>query len=127
LIPPEAAAFKDSNVRRIGFLILIAAALAFHAPQSAAQNQARINITLEQQHVIRELLKDLRIEPSKLPAQPAVGDELPPDVNPQSMPSEIGLKVPQIKAHRLLLTADAIVIVDPKDNRVAEVIDLKAH
>ena len=38
---------------------------------------------------------------------------------------EIGLKVPQIKAHRFMYTADRILIVDPKDNKVAEVIELK--
>jgi hypothetical protein len=41
------------------------------------------------------------------------------------MPREIGEKVPQIKTHRILLTADAILIVEPKTNRVAEVIDLQ--
>ena len=42
------------------------------------------------------------------------------------MPTEIGQKVPQVKAHRFFLTAQQIVIVDPKDNKVAEMIKLEA-
>jgi len=41
------------------------------------------------------------------------------------MPSDIGRKVPQIRAHRFMYTAESILIVDPKDNKVAEVIELK--
>jgi hypothetical protein len=40
------------------------------------------------------------------------------------MPSDVGQKVPQVKAHRFFLTAQQIVIVDPKDNKVADVIKL---
>jgi len=41
------------------------------------------------------------------------------------VPEEVGRKVPQIKTHRFVYTADRILIVDPKDNRVADVIELK--
>ena len=41
------------------------------------------------------------------------------------MPSDVGRKVPQVKAHRFLYTAERILIVDPKDNRVAEVVELE--
>ena len=41
------------------------------------------------------------------------------------MPDEVSRKVPQIKTHRFVYTADRILIVDPKDNRVAEVVELK--
>lgn len=111
-------------MRQFLFMI-VAAALTFCVPQLAAQEQGHVNLTLEQRHVIKELLKDFKIEPSKLAAEPAVGNELPQDANPQPMPREIGQKVPQIKTHRVLLTAEAIVIVNPKDNRIAEVIELQ--
>jgi hypothetical protein len=39
------------------------------------------------------------------------------------MPSDVARKVPQVRAHNYFLTAQQIVIVDPKDNRVAEVIE----
>ena len=96
------------------------------APQPAAPT-ARINLTLEQRHIIKELIKDLKVEPTKTSVQPAVGEALPADVTPQPMPDDVGRKVPQIKTHRFLITADQIVIVDPKDNKVAELIELKAN
>jgi len=36
----------------------------------------------------------------------------------------VAQKVPQVKSHRFFLTAQQIVIVDPKDNKVADVIKL---
>jgi hypothetical protein len=115
---------------RIAAVALLSVAPAAHAQTPQQQElapTARVNLTLEQRHIIKELIKDLKIEPTKTSVQPAVGDALPQDVSLRPMPSEIGQKVPQIKAHRFLVTADQIVIVDPKDNKVAELIDLKAN
>jgi uncharacterized protein DUF1236 len=80
---------------------------------------------LEQRHVIKELIKDMKIEPAESTAR-SVGDNLPQDAALRPVPGDISRKVPQIKTHRFLYTADRILIVDPKDNRVAEVIELKA-
>jgi hypothetical protein len=85
----------------------------------------RLNLTLEQRHVIKELIKDMKITPAATPPHSEVGEAVPQDANLQPMPGEIARKVPQIKAHRFMYTADSILIVDPKDNKVAEVIDLK--
>jgi hypothetical protein len=114
---------------------LMSIGIALH-PQSFAQEKVapaqdeiaptpRLNLTLEQRHVIRELIKDLKIEPAATSVGSAVGDTVSPDANLQPMPSEIGQRVPQIKAHRLMYTAERILIIDPKDNKVAEVIELK--
>ena len=40
------------------------------------------------------------------------------------MPTLVGQKVPQVKTHRFFVTGQQIVIVDPKDNKVADVINL---
>jgi hypothetical protein len=111
-------------VKRYWHLILLAAAMAFAVPQYASA-QDRVKLTLEQEHVIKELLKDAKIDTTQLPAQPQVGGELPSGVNPQPMPRDIGQKVPQVRSHRLLVTTEAIIIVDPKDNKVADVIELQ--
>ena len=96
-------------------------------PQQEVAPTPSIKLTLEQRHVIRELIKDLKVEPSKTATRPAVGDALPKDVALQPMPPDVGRKVPQVKAHRFLVTVDEIVIVDPKDNKVAELIELRAN
>ena len=96
--------------------------------QSRAQGEVvtpRLNLTLEQRHVIKEWIKDMKLEPAAAPARFEVGEAVPQDAKLQAMPAEVGRKVPQIKAHQFLYTADSILIVDPKDHKVAEVIDLK--
>jgi len=42
----------------------------------------------------------------------------------QPMPADIAQKVPQVKSHTFFVTDEQIVIVDPKDNKVADVIKL---
>jgi hypothetical protein len=87
---------------------------------------AKLNLSLEQRFTIREIIKDKKAEGAAVDARAAVGDPVPQGVTTQAMPSDVAQKVPQVKAHRYFLTAQEIVIVDPKDNRVAEVIKLTA-
>jgi hypothetical protein len=112
---------------RIALAAMLSAASGAHAQApTPLEPAARINLTLEQRHMIKELIKDLKIEPTQTAVRPSLGEALPQDVALHPVPTEIGQRVPQIKAHKFLLTADQIVIVDAKDNKVAEVIELKA-
>ena len=94
-----------------------------NAPQQQlAPTTPKLNLTLEQRYTIREIIKDKKTDAAPADVQAAIGDQIPQGVTPQPMPSEVAQKVPQVKAHRYFLTAQQIVIVDPKDNKVAEVI-----
>jgi Protein of unknown function (DUF1236) len=86
---------------------------------------SRLNLTMEQRHTIREQIKDMKIEPTKTSAHFSKGDAVPPNVALRPIPVELGQKVPQIRTHSFVLADDQIAIVDPKDNKVAEVIELK--
>jgi len=86
---------------------------------------AKLNLTLEQRHTIRELVKDMKVDAAEVKAE--VGDQIPQGITPHPMPNEVAQKVPQVKSHRFILTAEQIVIVDPKDNKVADVIKLAAE
>jgi Na+-transporting NADH:ubiquinone oxidoreductase subunit NqrC len=102
---------------------LVATAAWAQAPiQQETAASSRLNLTLEQEHVIKEWIKDLKIEPSADAAK-SVGDVVAAEA-PRPMPADVGQKVPQVKAHRFVYTAERILIVDPKDNKVAEVIEL---
>jgi hypothetical protein len=83
---------------------------------------SKLNLTLEQRHTIKEFVKDMKADAADV--QAAIGEPIPPGINPRPMPSDVGQKVPQVKSHRFFLTAQQIVIVDPKDNKVADVIKL---
>ena len=105
-----------------------AAAPAQVAPQQPGDvlaPAAKLNLTLEQRHTIRELVKDMKVDAAEVKAE--VGDQIPQDITPHPMPNEVAQKVPQVKSHRFILTAEQIVIVDPKDNKVADVIKLAAE
>jgi hypothetical protein len=116
------------SVLTVFIAAVISIGMAAH-PQSRAEDAiatpGKLNLTLEQKHVIRELIKDQKVDPAAAPGEAAVGDTVSQDANLRPMPSEVGLKVPQIKAHKFMYTAERILIVDPKDNKVAEVIELK--
>jgi Protein of unknown function (DUF1236) len=100
----------------------VQAQIAPQQPQDVLAPTSKLNLTLEQRHTIREFVKDMKADPTDVKAE--VGEPIPQGVTPQPMPSEVGQKVPQVKSHRFFLTAQQIVIVDPKDNKVADVIKL---
>jgi hypothetical protein len=87
---------------------------------------SRLNLTLEQRHVIREIIKDMKTDAAPRDVQATVGEPIPQGVSPRPMPADVAQKVPQVKTHRFFVTAQQIVIVDPKDNKVTDVIKLGA-
>jgi hypothetical protein len=91
-------------------------------PQDVLAPAPKLNLTLEQRHTIKEFAKDMKADAADVAAE--VGEPIPQGITPRPMPSEVGQKVPQVKSHRFFLTAQQIVIVDPKDNKVADVIKL---
>jgi hypothetical protein len=93
-------------------------------PQQELAPTAKLNLSLEQRHTIREFIKDLKGEATTRDVEAAVGEAIPQDIDPRPMPTVVGQKVPQVKTHRFFVTGQQIVIVDPKDNKVAEVIKL---
>jgi hypothetical protein len=114
------------------FAITAGAALLCLAPASAQTPQQQpgapaaatrtVNLTLEQRHTIRELLRDVKVTPQDEP-KVAAGDEVPAKVELQPIPTLIGQKVPSIRSHRFYMTQQQIVIVDPQDKKVVEVIE----
>ena len=82
---------------------------------------SRLNLSLEQAHVVKELVKDLKIEPGNNSVLWA-GERLPDNVTMIPMPDEIGRRISQIKSHLLSVGTKQIWIVDPKDHTVVETI-----
>jgi hypothetical protein len=105
----------------IGAMLLCAPGYA-QAPKAPAATRT-VNLTLEQRHVIRELVKELKVESAKDDLKVAAGDEIPGKLALQPVPPLIGQKVPSIKSHRLYVTQSQILIVDPQDQKVVDVIE----
>jgi hypothetical protein len=82
-----------------------------------------VNLTAEQRHVIKEVVKDLNVKPAPAEAPAAIGDAVPQSVSLQPIPADIAQKVPQVKSHKFYVKGQQVVLVDPKDNTVADVIE----
>ena len=88
---------------------------------------SRINLTMEQHHVIKEIIKEMKIDQTSTDFAATVGEPVPPQITLHTMPSSISQKVPQIQAHRFFVTARQVVIVNANDSTVAEVIELSPN
>jgi hypothetical protein len=112
-------------------LMTTAACLALGAPiaRSQAPTEAplppvvNVNLNLEQRHTIKEFVKDLQLPKVADKFELTIGTMVPGSVALAPMPGAIAAKVPQVKSHRLFVTADRIVLVNPNDLRIAEVIE----
>jgi hypothetical protein len=83
-----------------------------------------VNLTMEQKHVIKEIiLKDLKVQPQTASIPTAVGETIPSGIPLQPMPVEVAAKIPQVKSHSFVVKDDKVVIVDPKDNKVAALVE----
>jgi hypothetical protein len=111
---------------------LAAAAL----PAAAAHGQSRpavikphetVHLTMEQKHIVKEIIiKDFKVTPPEDHAAQVpttLGDTVPSGIPLQPMPVEVSAKVPQLKAHSFLVKDDKVVVVDPKNNKVAALIE----
>src|SRR6188768_2679365 len=81
---------------------------------------SKINLTVEQRHVIKEIVKDMPVAKAPADAPVTTGSAAPADAVLRSFPVEITEKVPQIKSHKFFVKGDQIVVVSPDSNNVVE-------
>ncbi len=126
-------------MKRAFSAILVAFALMFlpailPIPESVAQaptapapvpevRTSKINLTVEQRHVIKEIVKDMPVAKAPADAPVTTGSAAPADAVLRSFPVEITEKVPQIKSHKFFVKGDQIVVVSPDSNNVVEIIE----
>jgi Protein of unknown function (DUF1236) len=88
----------------------------------AVPAQPKINLSLEQRHTIKELIKDLDV-PSAKNVEIDVGATVPATVKLSPMPVVVAEKVPQVKSHLFFVEDGRVVIVDPKKNTIVDAIE----
>jgi hypothetical protein len=82
-----------------------------------------VNLNEEDRHTIREIvLKDRKVQKAPESSKVAIGETVPQGVNLQPMPDDVTRKVPQLKNNTFFVKGDEVVIVEPKDNTVAEIV-----
>jgi hypothetical protein len=82
-----------------------------------------VNLNEEDRHTIREIvLKDRKVQKAPENTKVAIGEAVPKGVNLQPMPDDVTRKVPQLKNNTYFVMGEEVVIVEPKDNTVAEIV-----
>jgi hypothetical protein len=82
-----------------------------------------VNLNEEDRHTIREIvLKDKKVQKTPENTKVAIGEVVPQGVNLQPVPDDVTRKVPQLKNNTFFVMGEEVVIVEPKDNTVAEIV-----
>jgi Protein of unknown function (DUF1236) len=82
-----------------------------------------VNLNEEDRHTIREIvLKDRKVQKAPDSTKVAIGETVPQGVNLQPIPDDVTRKVPQLKNNTFFVMGEEVVIVEPKDNTVAEIV-----
>jgi hypothetical protein len=83
-----------------------------------------VNLTMEQKHIIKELIvKEMKVQPPTASVPTGIGETIPPGIPLQPMPVEVSSKIPQLKTHSFIVKDDKVIIVDPKDNKIAALVE----
>lgn len=113
--------------------MMLAAALCLAVAGASAQVPAdraappvlatpKITLSLEQRDTIRELVKEVDVANAAPETPMAIGDTVPKEVPLHPMPVRVGEKVSKVKNHLFFRKGTEFAIVDPKDNKIVDVI-----
>jgi hypothetical protein len=65
---------------------------------------------------------ELKIEESSPELHVAIGDTVSKSVSLHPMPADVTAKISQVKSHLFFMMGGQVVIVDPKNNEIVDVI-----
>jgi hypothetical protein len=82
-----------------------------------------VNLNEEDRHTIREIvLKDKKVQKAPDSTKVAIGETVPQGVHLQPVPDDVTRKIPQLKNNTYFVMGEEVVIVEPKDNTVADIV-----
>jgi hypothetical protein len=92
--------------------------------QQEAPPAPKINLSMEQRHVIKEIvLKEMKPKRATADVTAGIGDPVPAGVDVLPFPAEISAKIPQVRSHGFFVTDDHVIVVNTKDNKIEDVIE----
>lgn len=80
-----------------------------------------IQLSAQQDYIIKENLKDMHIEQVPRTKKITIGDKVPPDVELHDFPPLVVEKVPKVKTYKFFITENQIVLVSPQ-KEIADII-----
>lgn len=114
-----------ANAAALATLIAGPIAIAQTRQQEAPVASSKLNLTMEQRFIIKEIVKGLKVESEPRDLNVDVGQTVPKSMQLRAMPRDISSKVSQVRSHLYFVKNDKVVLVDPKDNKIVDVIEMK--
>jgi hypothetical protein len=100
---------------------------AVQSPSSATPStQNKLQLSQQQKQQIGQALSSEQAQPAGAGAQAQVGSKLPASMTTKPMPGSVAAQVPATKDFHFVKLQDRVLIVDPKDQMIAEVIQVPA-
>ena len=95
------------------------------SPSSATPStQSKLQLSQQQKQQIGQALSGEQAQPAAAGAQAQVGSKLPASMTTKPMPGSVAAQVPATKDFHFVKLQDRVLIVDPKDQMIAEVIQV---
>ena len=92
-------------------------------PTPSTPSTPTVKLTMDDQHVLKEnILKSAKSDGSAGQGDLERGKKVPASVQLHRFPDEIGSKIPQIRSHAYFVTDNSIVIVDPQQRMIVEIV-----
>lgn len=107
---------------RLGPILASLALLALVVMDARAQ-MPTVKLTAEDGHTIKEIVLKEMNAPKVAAGDYKIGDRAPAEAELQSFPPLVASKVSAVRAHRFFVSGQKVVIVDPKDNTIADIIE----
>jgi hypothetical protein len=105
--------------RSVSHIAIAAAFLGSVAVASAAE----LNLTAQQKQTIAQGVQTAIAQPAPTGFQPRVGAPVPQSLTMRQLPSNVTTQVPAAKDLQFAkLDSNEVLLIDPKDRRVAEII-----
>ena len=114
------------TIAALSTLLLAGSAIAqapAPAPDSSPVPSRSIKITAEQGYIIKEnVVKAPATSGQGDSAKVEIGGKAPSGSSLQEFPQLVVEKVPAVKSHKFFVSNGQVVVVDPKDNTIADII-----
>jgi Protein of unknown function (DUF1236) len=100
-----------------------AAVMAAFLGSVAVGTAAELNLTAQQKQAIMQSIQSERGQPAPAGFQPRIGASVPQSMSLRQLPSNITTQVPATRDYEFAkLDNNEILLIDPKDRRVADII-----